>query len=409
MKSFVRQWAGVVSAVVASMVPGAMEARAQEIVLPTHALPPPDLAAELVMRQPRVGLFEIGPFGVTPRFSTSAYYDDNVSRSEEEDEFVLTFEPGLRADARDVADGLGKSISVDYSAAFQIYTQGRRRDRIKHQALITGSLLYPKLVLGFHQSFAFNTDPDVDVSGRSDRTEYRTGLNSRYALGEKTSIEVNATSEILDYDENFDSWTLENQNWINYAYSPKLGLGLGVTLGYVDVEEHSSQTYEQALGRITYAVAEKLNFAASFGGEVRQYGGGVGDSFSPVWTILGAYRVREGTSFSLQANQQYRSSSRYGNQDYLRTGFSARISQRIYRRAELSVSGLYYHSDYGATERGVSATRKDDSLIVSVGVDTAIGQRWNVGVFYDYQDNSSTEDEFNYDRHRVGVRAAWVY
>jgi opacity protein-like surface antigen len=188
-----------------------------------------------------------------------------------------------------------------------------------------------------------------------------------------------------------------------------LTLGLGVTLGYVDVEDNPNQTFEQFLGRVIYEVAEKLSLNASFGGELRQYQGGVGDTFSPVWTVAGVYRVREGTALTLQANQQYRSSAHFGNQSYLRTGLRASVAQRVYRRVELTVSGLYYHSDYESTVSGVSSDRTDDSFLVSVGLNTQLWERWLVGVFYDYQDNQSTVPDFDYDRHRVGVRAAWTY
>jgi hypothetical protein len=384
----------------------------QEVILPAHELPASEVAAELVMREPRMGLFRLGPVDVTPRLSSSVYYDDNVNRRpEKEDDVVITVAPGITGVARDLADGLGKVMRLDYSPAFLFYTQGKRGDEVSHNARVEGSLLFPRVTLGLSQRVTHTSDPDVDVEGRSQRTDFGTALTSRYVMGEKTSLEVNFTFDLVDYelDTLSDYWGVANQNWVNYQYSEKVGLGLGLVLGYIEVEDFPNQTYQQLLGRVTYAIAEKVDLSVSAGGELRQYRGGVGDSVNPVWTVTGAYRPRDGTAVTLGLYQQFSTSATFGSQDFLRTGGSVTLRQRVYRRVSFTVSGLYYHSDYEATVVGVVATRVDDSFGVRLGLDTRLGQRWTAGLFYDYLHNRSTEDRFDYDRQRVGARVAWAY
>lgn len=387
--------------------------QAQEVLLPAEATPPPEVAAEMVMEEERLGLVKWGPFAMIPRVRSSVYYDDNVSNRSEnkDDDFVVAISPGLTAVAQDVADEVGKVFSIDYSPAFLFYTQGARGDEITHDAALQGSLLFPRLTLGLSQRFRFMSDPDVDVSARTKREVYRTALTSRYAVGEKSSVEVNLSLDLTDYQEPelFDRWQVANQNWFSYEYSPKLAAGVGLTVGYLEIDGSPNQTFEQALLRAVYAVAEKLTLSVSGGAEIRQYRGGVSDRVSPVWSALASYRPRLGTRVSLEAFQQFRSSASQGSQDLLRTGGTVTLRQRIYRRVTMTASGTYYHSDYRATAAGIVATRTDDSFLARLGLDTDIGQRWQAGIFYDYHNNQSNIDRFEYERHRVGARVAWSY
>jgi hypothetical protein len=399
------------AAVIGMLADGGL--RAQEVILPAEATPPADVAAEMVMDEPRFGLVRWGPFHIIPRARGSAYYDSNVLNRavDKESDFVVAISPGVTALAQDVADGVGKVLSLDYSPTVLFYTQGSRGDEVTHHGHLRGSLLFPKLSLGLSQRFLFISDPDVDVSTRAKRQVYRTALTSRYAIGEKTSMEVNLSLDLTDYQEDtlLDSWQVANQNWFNYVYSPKLTLGAGFTFGYLEIEEVPNQTFEQIFLRAIYAVAEKVTVSLTGGGELRQYRGGVGDRVSPVWIATAEYRPRFGTVVAVEAYQQFRNSAALRGEDLLRTGGTVTLRQRIYRRLGSTVSGTYYHSDYRATVAGIVATRKDDSFVARVGLDTRLGERWRAEVFYDYLNNQSTIDRYDYDRHRVGARVAWSY
>jgi hypothetical protein len=414
MKIIQDRVAGIARVVVALSATWALaggQIQAQEVVLPAEATPPPDVAAELLMQEPRVGLVKWGPFDIIPRINSSVYYDDAVRRTPKEDDVVVAIAPGILAVARDMADGIGKELSVDYSPALLFYTQGSRGDEITHNGTLRGGLHFSKLSLGMSQQLQLISDPDVDISARTRRDNYRTALTSRYAVGAKSSVEVNLSLDITDFrlEQYSDRWQVANQNWFNYEYSPRLTTGLGVTVGYLEIEDAPNQTFEQALLRAVYAVAEKVTLSVSGGAEVRQYRGGVSDRVSPVWSALGAYRPRDGTTVTLEAFQQFRNSASQGGQDLMRTGGMLTLRQRIYGEWNAMLSATYYHSDYQATATGVVATRTDDSFLARAGLDRRLWERWRAGVFYDYHQNRSNIERYDYDRHRVGARVAWSY
>jgi hypothetical protein len=401
-------WIGV-----ACCLGGADAIHAQEVVLPASAVPPPDVAAELVVQEPRTGIVRLGPFDVIPRAETSVYYDSNfANRPQEEDEVVISVTPGLVVVARDMAEEVGKTVSLDYSPSFVFYTQGKYGDEITHNGRLQGRLFFPKLTLGIDQRILFMSDPDVDVSARSKRRTYGTALTSAYSVGEKTSAEVNFSFDMTDYEEEAytDRWQVANQNWFNYQYGPKLGLGVGLTLGYLELDGPSpNQTFEQGLLRAVYAVAERVSLSVSGGAEVRQFRGGVDDTVNPIWNILGLYRPRDGTSLSVGIYQQYRSSASLDSQDFLRTGGTVTLRQRIFRQLSGSLSAMYYRSEYQASGTGVTASREDDSFLARVGLDTRVGQRWTTGIFGDYHNNMSNVERYDFVRYRVGARVAWSY
>jgi hypothetical protein len=240
---------------------------------------------------------------------------------------------------------------------------------------------------------------------------YDTSLRSRYALSEKTSIEINGQLAIVNYDEDIYNswWDAASVNWIGYQASPKVALGLGLTIGYTSIDNFPDQTYQQALGRVVYAVAEKVDLAVSGGGEWRQFKSGVDDALNPVWNIAAAFRPRDSTALTLSLFQQYQASAVFGNQSYVYTGVTLTARQMFAQRLALNVSGTYAMSDYEATVQGVTATRDDDLYLGRVSLDYYIRPRWTAGVFFDYQTRNSTEDAYEFDRTRFGLQTAWSY
>jgi hypothetical protein len=389
--------------------------QAQDLVLPTHEVPSPEVAAEVLQReQARTGWIKLGPFDITPRISASVYHDDNIETdpTDEIEDVVFTVAPTITAVASDMADGMGKSMRLSYTPLFYLYLdEGGDLNRIDHAASVGGTMQGAKAMVGFNQGFRYTTDPVVDIGTRADRMAYDTSLRSSYALSEKTTIEINGQLAVVSYDEDvYNSWwDVANVDWISYQYSPKLAFGLGLTFGYTSIDNFPDQTYQQALGRVVYAVAEKVDLAVSGGGEWRQFKSGVDDALNPVWNIAAAFRPRDSTSLTLSLFQQYQASAVFGNQSYVYTGVTLTARQMFMQRLALNLSGTYAMSDYEATVEGVQATRDDDLYLGRVSLDYYIRPRWTAGVFFDYQTRNSTEDAYEFDRTRFGLQTAWSY
>ncbi|MCL4179454.1 MAG: outer membrane beta-barrel protein [Verrucomicrobia bacterium] len=405
-------WTG---GLVVALTMGVASSGAQDLVLPTHEVPSPEVASAVLQReQARTGIVKWGPFDITPRVAASIYYDDNIETdaTDEIEDLVFTLAPTISAAAIDMAEGMGKSMRLSYTPLFYLYLdEGGDLNRVDHAASIDGMLQGAKAMLGFSQRFRYTTDPVVDIGTRADRMAYDTTLRSRYPLSEKTSIEINGSLNLVDYiDDIYNSWwDLSNNDWISYQYSPKLAFGLGLVFGYTSIDNFPDQTYQQALGRVVYAVAEKVDVAVSAGGEWRQFKGGVDDSLTPVWNVTAAFRPRDSTSLTLTLFQQYQASAAFGDQSYVYTGVTLSARQMFMRRLALNLSGTYANSDYEATVQGVQSTRDDDLFLIRASLDFYIRPRWTAGVFYDFQTRNSTLASYEFDRNRVGLQTAWSY
>ncbi len=208
-----------------------------------------------------------------------------------------------------------------------------------------------------------------------------------------------------------------NSDWLNYRLSPKLTIGAGVVLGYLDVERGANQavtgnpdqTYEQLRARAVCFVNDKVNLRASAGAELRQYRGGAGDTLSPVWDLTGVVQPRRGTTLTLRIFQRYSSSALSADQNYLDTGVGATVAQRFFDRFVATIDGAYSRADYRGTVAGVSAPRLDNIYSVRGGLDAFITGNWTAGIFYSYQRDDSSDGLFSFVRNQFGVRSSWSF
>src|SRR4029077_14693934 len=117
-----------------------------------------------------------------------------------------------------------------------------------------------------------------------------------------------------------------------------------------------------------YTATEKLNLNASAGFEWRQYHAGGSHTFFPVFGIGGSYFPREGTTIVAEAHRRASASIALAGQNYLSTGFSASVHQRLGGRLGVYVTGGYDNARYQSAQSGVAATRTDDYYKGSVGL-----------------------------------------
>jgi hypothetical protein len=377
---------------------------AQELVMPPTPEVPP-----LAPAAPREGLVRLGSFSFLPRISASVSYDDNlfIQDTDKVDDVMWTLGPGFTITSSDMRTDGGKSLTLSYGPSFLIYTDQTDRNTINHAAALSASLAFTKLSLGLSQTVSAGTDPVVEAGTRTDRLALGTALNARYAFGGKLSADVNFGLDITDYAARYNSWTWSNGDGLNYQCSSRVNVGVGLTLGYIDMEGFPGQNYEDLMVRATYSISEKLGVNASAGLDWRQYRSGVDDTLSPIWDVAAVYRPQERTTLSLGLFQRNYSSAYYGNQNYLSTGANVGVRQELLTRYTFSVTARYYRSDYEATVVGVGSGSTDDVVAVGTQFDIKLNERWTAGVFYEFSHNAS--DSRRFTRNRVGLETRWAY
>lgn len=377
------------------------------------------------------------------RASTSLIYDDNISlhdqnetssgitqfrRSPSGGDFIYSFSPGIIVTRPAALGESSRSVfSVEYSPAFIFFMKNDEENSIDHSARVDLGYALTKMTLGLVQTFQSTAGGVVDVGSRVTQRNYMTAVSVRYELTEKTFAQLDGNYRVTDYETLTDSEEWNAIPTVNYQVSPKVSVGLGLTVGQLYVAEQTphvvvsggqtnrfvtenseAQTYFGPTLRASYKTTEKTDFIVSVGGEWRHYSDG-SEAFSPVFALAGTYRPFEGTTFSVEGHRRQQNSAVLNGQNFIATGGSITTRQRLRDRLFATVTMLYDHSDYQPARSNVRTTRQDDYFMVRYGLESIIGRNWTVGLFHQYREDISTDKSFSFENNQVGIQAGWGY
>jgi hypothetical protein len=178
-------------------------------------------------------------------------------------------------------------------------------------------------------------------------------------------------------------------------------LGLGFGLGYAEASGGPEQYFEQLNGRVRYNPTSKISLSASAGVEFRQVDGG-DDQENGIFGVGIAYAPFDGTTISLDAHRSVNPSSVAENANYVSTGVSVLLRQRILHRFFTSVSTGYENTEYQTIAGGEDFSRNDNYYFIRPSVEFQVHQRVSVAVFYEHRKNESGEG-FEFANNRAGV------
>ena len=367
------------------------------------------------MLEPKVAApgVRLGPVDLHVQITGGVQYDDNIafSSTNRQSDFIGTISPQLAAvlDRRDA--GYGTLVSLSYQPTGELFYDHPGNDALDHDVKVAVKWFGAKLALGLSQSFQQTFGAVAEVGARVRQRVYESELTSKYAISEKTSIELNPRLTVADNDT-FTSW----RDWgvdafVNHELGAKLTGSLGASGGYVDVEQTPGQQYARLLARLEYAASAKVDVMVSAGGEWRHYNGGAGDDLKPVFNLGASYRPFDGTTLSLKGYRREEPSMLTPGLNYVTTGFTAGIRQRIFDRYFVGVEGGYYNQDYRVADPALVATtaRRDNYGMVRAVAGAQWIDRWKVSVFYEYQTNGSTDPTHAFFDNQIGLESTWGF
>ena len=284
-----------------------------------------------------------------------------------------------------------------YTPTVQIFTDHSGENSVDQRGSVNGRWQFPKVVLSANSNYQSLSTPDADVGGRVKRTVITSNAQFNVDLTEKTAFEMDFNHTHIDYERQVDSTEWINQDWLNYQLAPKTNIGLGLTLGALEVDQSPTQTYEQALLRAVFNPAGKL-FVNVFGGvEVRQSQGQQGDP-SGVFKLAGIYNIFDGTSLSLEGVRKTENSALQRGENFTLTSFDLQVRQRFFQKA-YTVLGLgYAMAEYRALFASTVPTRSDHYVYARPSVVWEITKQTSMEAACEYRRNTSTIDSLTYDQ-----------
>jgi hypothetical protein len=381
---------------------------AQEVVAPT-----PVVTQHLLEAEPPSSSLRLGPFDFFPRASGQALFDDNIfaSSTTRQSDLIWSFTPGGTMVLGDPAGLAEKSLTLDYSPSFIVFTKDSHYNTVDNIARLSGTWPFSKLTLGFSQDFADVSSVVLGAAARVEHQSYNTGLTSHYELSEKTSFDINGRLAITDYQQQgyLGSTEWVNDDWLNYQLSPKLTSGAGFTIGYLESDQNPNQLYERLSVRSSYTLTGKVDVNASVGVERRAYSGFSDADYYPVFSVGGGYRPTPLMTISLNASRNENSSAYLPGQNYASTGFSLTVQETIREQFLLNLSGGYDNMEYHSNTSGSASTLSNNTFYVRPAFDWLIRSNWRTGVFYVYRQNTSTQSGYDYANNQVGLQVSWSY
>ena len=128
----------------------------------------------------------------------------------------------------------------------------------------------------------------------------------------------------------------------------------------------------------------------------------------PVFNAALDYKVSDPLSLYLSAGHTVENSLLNGL--FTETSsVNAGARQRLFKYVHLNVNLGYQFQDYRDTTRDLSSEREDEYFSVYAGLSTQVFRKVQASVFYQYSDNSSSEEGFGFSSNQVGLNLSYQY
>jgi hypothetical protein len=291
-----------------------------------------------------------------------------------------------------------------YSPTFTLFSNLVGEDAFDQDALLVGRWEFTRLTLGARVHYQTLSDADEDVGTRTKRQILKSAVTSLYDLSEKTSLEFNVTNDTYNYKTQQDYTETVVEDWINYQWLPKTRVSLGERVGFLQVENSPSQTYEQVRVRAVYNATGKLGITLSGGEEFRQVKGGNGTNLYSVFSFGASYTPFEGTMIAASAFRENSPSVTGPDENITSTGISALIKQRFFQRFYFEVEGSYRNAEYRSSLTGSTSGRTDDYISAKSSISFDITKHLSAQSAYEYRRDDSSQSGSGYVENLVTVQ-----
>jgi len=351
-----------------------------------------------------------GNWSIKPHLSLGARYDGNIflQSTGAQKDYIVRAAPGVTM--RLGNDDSMFYLTADYTVGLDLYTLHTGESTTDQNGTAQLQWRLPKTIIGLNLGVSSSTGQDVDVENRVRQDLYYAGVVTHYDFGEKTSWDVNADYSRSEFNGLISSSQVEGQVFFNYQYSPKTQVGIGGGAGDLIVPGNPWQLFEDADVRATYRLSGKVTLIGDAGMQLREFGSGIGDTWTPIFSLETAWVPRTGTELDLNARRSVYASAILDDQDYTATSVGVTARQRITDYVDVALGVGYVNSAYSATAPGISAPREDNYYYIRPFVAWKALSWLSIGFYYEYdEDLTSGGVASSFNRDSGGVDVAILF
>lgn len=359
-------------------------------------------------------LLQWGPVLLHPHAYYQVTYSDGIQSApgQPQSSLIQSLTPGILVN-------VGQHWTIDYEPMMTFYSSSQLHDTVNQTASINWGTFYDEWSFGFSQSANISDSPLVQTGMQTSTQSYSTSLTGSHALNSDLGVDATVSQSISSAAGFSSSKSWNTMEYLNYQFAPRLTGGIGGGVGYSLVSLGPSSLNESIQARVSWSVANKTSMVLSFGGEDVQYlGGGVPDTFTPVYGVSLQYQAFPHTEISLNG-QRTVSPSYFASQSAITTTLGLTVNQRLFKRLNLNLSGNYTGMDYVSasttTPSGSPASAKtpsgraDTYYTFSARLSWGFLKRATAALTYQYSENASNASGYSFASSQGGFELGYGF
>lgn len=340
--------------------------------------------------------------GVDLNLTAAIAYDDNIfqSATNARSSLVVQIEPsvGWTAGRQD-----NTWIRLAYQGSGVVFLSQSEDNRIDNRLTAEGAVQFDVVRLTYSASWARLGTPSADVGGQSDRNEYGGRIALIYQPKGKVSYEVSANRTVVDQVESglFDFFQSDAGLAARYSYSSKTELEALYRIGTVDIDGSGNQVFQQIGGGLSWTPRPKINISLQGGLEFRDFESG--SSTEPFLSARVNWNPRAKTSLFAEIYRRQEASSAVQGENFNLTGIRVGINEILRNGWSANVEVGRESIDYVATTDQPASGREDQILFFRPSLSYAFSKESVLTFLYQYTENDSTDPDFGFENHQLGV------
>lgn len=342
---------------------------------------------------------------LVPSASFGTTYDDNIfiSNTDRQADVIFGVQAGLSLELGDFRNLQENYLIAQYSGTGYFYVEHPDQDAFNQAASLLAQYRIAKTTLQAESRFQYLTGSDRNVGNFANRSVIENTARAIYDFSEKTSVDLEFFQGAYVYPQYLSQYDYRLKAGANYQLTGRISLGLEGVAGVLNLEDSPLQYYQQLRVRARYEATGKVAFKFSGGIEFREFENGAQPlRVNPVFSLGTEYKPFDGTTFNLEAYAQSYGSTNFAGQNYLATGVSASVEQRLFRKFFAGFAISYENDTYYAAASNVDATRRDNFLDLRPSLDYRPMDWLSAGIFYEFRNNASTFSNYSFYDNRTG-------
>lgn len=362
-----------------------------------------------------------GAVHVHPRASYQFLYATGVHTvpGGSKDTFTHTLAPGVTVN-------LGPHVTADYSPSIRFFSEKGFHNTVDHAFDIHAGYIIGDWTVGASETFTVTDEPMVETSSQTEQKNFDSGLYASYHPTENftltTSVGLNllytsggATNVFVGGTNGTPSNLADSQGYnasesLDYKFNEHLTAGALFSLGYSEQSGGFRSIEEQYQGHLNWHPASKFTASISGGVEQRNFLNSKASAvWNPIYSANLGYQLFEQTGLSIYANRSINSSI-FDHQISQNTSVGVGVQQRLLGKLHVNLGFGYNKVDYQSTATSnLSTSRSDESTSYTAGVSLPFLKHCSFSTFYQYSQNTSSQNGFSYDSSQVGASLFWAF